>query len=201
VKVKIYIEGGGDGSYLDERFREAWTTFFENAGLEGRMPRPVRGKGRMQTFDLYATAVRNRREDELPLLLVDSEDLPASGHSAWQHLKAQKDDSWDRPSGAGDDDVFLMICSMETWFVADRKTLKTFFGQCWRESALPKWPKLEDVSKEKIFEALHNATASCGKRCYAKGKLSFELLRQIDPTEVERGCPAAKRLLDRLRDL
>jgi hypothetical protein len=165
------------------------------------MPRPVRGKGRMQTFDLYATAVRNRREDELPLLLVDSEDLPASGHSAWQHLKARKDDSWDRPSGAGDDDVFLMICSMETWFVADRKTLKTFFGQCWRESALPKWPKLEDVSKEKIFEALHNATASCGKRSYAKGKLSFELLRQIDPTEVKRGCPAAKRLLDRLRDL
>lgn len=99
MKVKIYIEGGGNGADLDQRFREAWTTFFGRAGLADRMPRPVRGKGRTQTFDLYKTAVRNRRPDELPLLLVDSEEVPAPGYSAWQHLKSRQEDNWDRPDG------------------------------------------------------------------------------------------------------
>lgn len=201
VKVKIYIEGGGDGWRLDEVFREGWTNFFEKAGLAGRMVRPVRGKGRDKAFDLYRTAVRNRRAGELPLLLVDSEDIPAAGNSVWKHLKERKDDNWDKPEGTGDDDAFLMICCMETWFVADRKTLRNFFGQRWRENALPKWPKLEEVSKSQVFDALDKATAACGKRRYAKGKLSFELLGVIEATEVEKSCPAAKRLLERLRAL
>ena len=53
VANKIYIEGGGEGRDLDIRFREAWTKFFKSAGLSDRMPRPVRGKGRANTFDLF----------------------------------------------------------------------------------------------------------------------------------------------------
>jgi len=201
VRVKIYIEGGGSGAYLDERFREGWTTFFEKAGLQGRMPRPIRGGGRRQTFDLFQTAVRNRRPGELPLLLVDSEEAPAAGHSTWQHLKSRAEDNWDRPEGAGDKEAFLMICCMETWLVADRATLKVFFGQHWRDSALPKWPALEAVSKDQLFQALDSATAGCGPRRYAKGSLSFKLLGEIIPAEAEKNCPAAKLLLDHLRAL
>lgn len=100
-----------------------------------------------------------------------------------------------------DDDAFLMICSMETWFVADRRTLQIFSGQHWRENALPKWEKLEEASKEQVFSALDRATAACRSRRYAKGAVSFKLLGEIDPAEVEKKCPAAKRLLDRLRSL
>jgi hypothetical protein len=46
--------------------------------------------------------------------------------------------------------------------------------------------------------ALDRATAGCKKR-YSKGKVSFELLGQVNPTLVETACPHAKALLDRLR--
>lgn len=197
MKIKIYIEGGGDGPELDQSFREGWTAFFVNAGFEGRMPRPVRGKGRKRTYDLYQTALRNRKPNELPLLLVDSEDLVAGGNTEWQHLKSR--DDWNKPSGAGDQDAFLMVCCMETWFLADREALKRFFHGCWRDSALPQWPDLEKVPKADVFAKLALATAACGRKSYAKGKRSFEMLKVIDPALVEKECPGAKRLMDRLR--
>lgn len=198
MKVKIYIEGGGEGARLDELFRHAWSEFFRKARLP-HMVRPVRGKGRGTAFDLYARAVKTRRPDELPLLLVDSEDIPRSGHDAWMHLKARKADSWTKPTGAGKNDAFLMISCMETWLVADRETLKKFFPD-WIDRHLPKWPNLEAVEKEKIFDALKRATAKCDKP-FSKGAVSFEVLKIVDPSVVEGACPAAKRLMDRLRAL
>ncbi len=200
MKVKIYIEGGGDGSDLDSQFREAWSRFFENAGLKGRMPRPVRGKGRKHTFDLFTTAVKNRRPDETVLMLVDSEDLVAPRKSVWQHLKERKDDDFDKPAEAGDADAFLMICSMETWLIADQSSLKRFFHPGLRENALREWPDLEAVPKQTVVSGLNKAIAGC-RRPYRKGALSFELLSEIDPKEVEQRCDGAKRLFDRLRKL
>lgn len=200
MKIKLYIEGGGDSHLQDTEFRAAWAAFFEKAGLRTlrKMPATFRGGGRAQTFDAYCTAVKNRRQGELPLLLVDSEDLVAAGRSVWQHLKQR--DGWNKPAGAGSHDAFLMITCMETWFVADQTALREFFHGCWRDQSLPRWPQLENVEKTKIFRALDQATASCGARKYSKGKVSFELLQCIDPAEVERACPAVKSLLDRLRN-
>jgi hypothetical protein len=62
VSVKVYIEGGGEGQLLDTLFRQGWRQFFEAAGFAGRMPSVVRGQGRAQTFDLFATAVGFDRE-------------------------------------------------------------------------------------------------------------------------------------------
>ena len=198
MKIKLYIEGGGDSPLQDTLFREGWQTFFRKAGFGGRMPRTFRGGGRNATFDAYQTAVRMKKPDELPLLLVDSEDLMAEGTAEWDHLKTQ--DEWDRPASAGTKDAFLMVCCMETWFLADREALKKFFHDCWRDSALPQWPNLESISKNMIFEKLALATAGCGKKAYSKGKRSFEILKVIDPAIVAAKCPGAKRLLDRLRN-
>lgn len=199
MKVKLYIEGGGDSPTQDIEFRAGWTAFFEKAGLKDarKMPKPIRGGGREQTFDAYCTAVKTRKPDELPLLLVDSEDVVKAGHDAWQHLKAR--DKWTKPKEAGKADAFLMITCMETWFLADREALKDFFKSCWNDKALPKWPNLEKVDRKKAFNALVKATANCGDRQYAKGKVSFELLKVINPALVEKSFPSAKALLDRLR--
>ena len=143
--------------------------------------------------------MKNRKPDEVPLLLVDSEYLVTTGPSVWRHLKEH--DGWNKPAGAGHNDAFLMIACMETWIVADRAALKQFFHGCWRDQSLPQWPQLEAVEKTRIFGALKQATAACGKSRYAKGKVSFDLLQSIDPAEVERVCPAAKILLDRLRSI
>lgn len=197
MKIKLYIEGGGDSALQDTLFREGWQAFFQKAGLAGRMPKTIRGGGRNATVDAYQTAVRTKKPDELPLLLVDSEDLISQGTAEWAHLTAR--DGWIRPQNVGDD-AFLMICCMETWFLADREALKRFFHDCWRENAVPQWPNLEAIPKASILQALAQATAACGKRAYSKGKLSFEILKVIDPAIVEKNCPGAKRLLDRLRN-
>lgn len=196
MSVKLYVEGGGEGELLDTLFRQGWKKFFEEAGLAGKLPSVVRGQGRHQTFDLFKRAVAHPRGGALPLLLVDSEEPVKEGHTVWQHLKARED--WPQPPGSVDDQAFLMVQVMETWFLADRGLLRKYFGRSLRENHLRQWPVLEAVPKVTVFDALANATAGCEKR-YAKGKVSYEMLAQLNPNPVEAGCPHAKALLDRLR--
>ena len=160
------------------------------------MPRVVRGSGRNRTFDLFATAIQNPHPGRVPLLLVDSEEALAAGHSVWQHLHER--DHWNRPRDARDDQMFLMVQVMETWLLADRAALGQYFGAPFRPNAIPQWPALEDVSKQDVLGALARATAGCA-RPYDKGAVSFELLAMIDPALVEATCPRAAALLDDLR--
>jgi len=95
--------------------------------------------------------------------------------------------------------LILMVQVMETWFIADRKAMKQFFGANFREAAIPEWPELEVVPKRAVYESLDKATADCGPRKYAKGKMSFDLLGNISPAKVEAASPHARRLFQRLR--
>jgi hypothetical protein len=197
VIFRIYAEGGGEGEYLDSLFRRGWKLFFESAGLQGRLPRVVRGKGRRRTFELFSTAVANPKRGELPLLLVDSEGALQSGRSAWEHLE-ESDDQWQKPPSAGDDQAFLMVQVMETWFLADREMLRRFFGPNLRESHFRSWADLEAVPKATVLEVLRLATAACERKRYGKGKVSFEMLAELDAKKVAAACPHARELLDRL---
>jgi len=197
ISLKIYIEGGGEGKDLDIRFREAWTKFFKAAGLAGRMPRPVRGKGRMNTFDLFSTAAQNIQPNEMPLLLLDSEDPVAHNNTVWQHLKNR--DGWDKPANASDEHAYLMAQVMETWLLADPDTLRAYFGSKFKADKIPAWKDLEAQSKTVVFEVLDKATAECDKP-YKKGKVSFAILGKINPQKVKEKCPNAKRLLDFLAE-
>lgn len=199
MSVVIYIEGGGEGQLYDVIFRKAWSHFFQKAGFEGRMPRVVRGGGRGETFRGFRNRINLARPGEFPLLLVDSEGPVQPGHSARQHLE-ERDSQWEWPDGVGDGEVFMMVQAMETWFVADRQLLKRYFGNQLRENKFKAWPALEDVPKQTILDALADATAGCTK-VYAKGKVSFEILQDLDPGRVETACPHAKQLLERLREL
>ena len=200
VNVKIYIEGGGEGELLDTYFRQGWSQFFKKAaGMAGKMPRIVRGKGRQRTFDLFVTAIKNRKPNELPLMLVDSEDPVQQGHTVWEHLKIR--DNWDRPDGASDDQAFLMVQVIESWFLADWEMLVSYFGPNFRQNAFREWPSLESLSKADVYDFLEMATATRVKKQYKKGKISFEMLAKLDPVKVENACPHAKELMKRLRKL
>ena len=198
VTVRIFIEGGGSGKISDKVFKEAWTKFFTAAGLTGRMPKIVRGEGRSTTFRKFRTV--NRRPNELLLLLVDSEGPVADGHSTWQHLKARPEDNWDKPPDTGDDSAFLMVQIMETWFLADRGALRDFFGPQLNENHFREWPNLEEIHKDTVINALEQATSNCQKP-YSKGRVSFELLGEINPQTVAAACPHADQLLRYLRAL
>lgn len=196
VRVRIFIEGGGSGKASDEVFKEGWTKFFTAAGLAGRMPKIVRGEGRSTTFRKFTTA--RRRADEILLLLVDSEGPVVASHSAWQHLHNR--DNWGQPNDAGDDSAYLMVQVMETWFLADRDTLRQFFGPLLNENHFRRWPNLEAVHKDTVYNALEHATRDCQKQ-YRKGKISFQLLGEINPDIVAYACAHARQILQRLRTL
>lgn len=198
VSVKLYVEGGGEGQINHESFRQGWIGFLRRAGLVGRMPQVIPGGGREQTFDKFRTALQIRRPDEIPILLVDSEERVAAGQSAWEHLQGQ--DNWNQPPGADDDSAYLMVQVMETWFLADRTALRNFFGPSFNENPFRAWQNLEDVRKDTVLNAMDQATRDCQKP-YRKGRVSFELLGQIDPERVVAACPHARELLDYLHGL
>ena len=197
MTATLYIEGGGDGRSLLGPFREGWREFLRSAGVDGRV-KIVRGGGREQTFRRFIAAAASAGSGATVLLLVDSEGPVAAGRTVWQHLAAC--DGWPRPGRAGDDQAFLMVQVMETWFLADRDALRAYFGDKFRARVIRTWPDLEGVPKKTVIEALERATAAC-RKSYAKGRVSFELLAQIDPARVETACPHARALLDRLRAL
>lgn len=191
MKVKLYIEGGGDRSSLHIKCREGFRKLLERAGFVGHMPSIKACGGRNAAYDDFKTAMRTATEDEYAVLLVDSE-TPVH-QSAWQHLRSR--DGWERPARADDDQAQLMVQCMESWCAADRAALRRFFGNGFREGVLPPPDHLEARDKQAVQEALVNATHDCGRqRGYEKGKRSFELLAELDPAELKKHLPHFVRL-------
>ncbi len=206
--VKIYVEGGGDGKDLQSECRRGFREFLEKAGLKGKMPAIIACGGRYSAYKGYCTAISQR---EAAMLLVDSEAPVAREHQTgepdawqpWRHLKARQGDDWDRPPGAREADCHLMVQCMESWFLADRKTLNDFFGQGFRESALPSANRpIEDVAKDEVYRALKQASQSCKTKAeYGKGEHSFKLLALLDPAKVVAASPWAKRFVEALKHM
>ncbi len=157
----------------------------------------IEGGGKAKTWtavDLFCKALEHQKPEELPLLLVDSEEAFKDDTSVWQHLKLR--DNWDKPAEASEQHAYLMVQVMETWFLADIEALRAYFGNNLKPDKIPAWTDLESVRKKVVFETLDRATAQCGEKRYAKGKISFELLSSINPQKVADKCPHGKRLLD-----
>lgn len=197
MSIRLYVEGGGDSKTLRTACREGFGTFIENAGLSGRMPRIVACGGRDKAYDKFKIAHANR--DGISLLLVDAE-RPVRQAGAWEHLQQAPDD-WPRPDGATDDQCHLMVQIMESWFLADRDALEEFYGQGYRENALPQNPQIERVAKDDVLNGLDRAARDTSKRGYHKGSHSFEILAKLDPEKVQNASPRAKRFIQALSQL
>ena len=202
--MKLYVEGGGDSTALKTACRAGFSEFLSKAGLKGKMPRIVACGSRQNAYDSFCTAV-NSGEDAL--LLVDSE-APVSedcqqgndpkSWNPWQHLKNRQGDQWDKPENVDDADCHLMVQCMEAWFLADRTTLQSFFGQGFNVNPLPAVEnQIESVAKELIYQSLSDATRNCKTKAkYGKGEHSFKLLAMIFPNQVTTASPWAKRFID-----
>lgn len=194
MSITLYVEGGGDSKELKVRCRRGFRKFVENAGLAGRMPRIVACGGRTNAYRSFETALDIG--EGTPVLLVDAEG-PLSAESPWDHLFEQ--DGWDRPDGAGDDHCHLMVQIMESWFLADKSALQSFYGRQFQVGALPANRNVEQIGKADVLRGLKRATRKNTKGSYHKGSHSFTILGRINPTVVEAGARFAKRFLDALR--
>ncbi len=198
MNIKVFVEGGGETKALRTKCRRGFSNFFRKAGLEGRMPSVVASGSRRDAFNDFRAAVRNPGKYDFIMLLVDSEDPIAARSGPWAHLK-KTPDNWDQPSGATDDQVHLMVQCMEAWFLADKDTLVTYYGNNFKQNALPARQDIENIAKNDVLKGLKNATSGVSKGEYEKGQHSFDILAQIDPDKVIAALPHAKRLVDTLK--
>ena len=199
MRIKVFVEGGGETNLLRRKCRQGFSKFFSKTGLEGRMPSIVASGSRRNAFDDFCAALRSPGKYDFIVLLVDSEEPVVAGSSPWQHLKAR--DSWNQPSDATDDQVHLMVQCMEAWFLADKNSLAAYYGNNFKQNALPARQDIENIAKNDILNGLKNATRSrVPKGEYGKGQHSFDILAQIDPAKVIAASPHAKRLVETLKE-
>ncbi len=196
MSIKLYVEGGGSSKALKRACRKGFRIFIEKAGLQGRMPKIVASGSRKNAYeDFEKKHDHAAHEDVSALLLVDAEG-PVGEAEPWQHLKDR--DGWNRPDGATDDQCHLMVEVMETWFLADRRALRVFYGQGYRENALPPNPQVEQIPKQDVLNGLDRAANGTTKGSYDKGSHSYEILAKIDPEKVKNVSPYANRLIETL---
>ena len=198
MKVRVYVEGGGDGRELRARCRAGFSSFLEKANLAGRMPGVIACGGRRNAFEKFCIALGASKEEQFIVLLVDSEGPVADGYRSWLHLKTR--DGWDRPHDATDEHAHLMVQCMEAWFLADKDGLAAYFVRGFNRNALPRRPEIEEVAKSDVFDRLRNATRRCKTGEYGKGRHFFDILERTDPVKVLDASPHAQRLVDTLRE-
>lgn len=197
MKVKVYLEGGGDNRFLRAQCRQNFKTFFCKAGLKGRMPRIVASGGRVKAFEDFRNALKKAGAEDFTVLLVDSEDSVGVEEGSWVHLKRR--DNWDKPAAATDDNAHLMAQCMESWFLADQDKLAAFFGDGFNRGALPARLAVEDIPKQDVLNGLKAATRNRGRKGeYHKGRHAFRILSCLDPEKVTAASPHARRLVETL---
>ena len=198
MNVKVYVEGGGTTRDLRTRCRQGFRLFFEKANLAGRMPRIVACGSRHTAFDKFCTALSANDGGDFMVLLVDSEGPLRKGVGPWRYLEAQ--DDWARPQDATDENIHLMVQCMESWLLADRSGLETYFGPDFNRNALPGSREVEEVAKTDVLRGLRNATRRSKRGEYDKRNHSYVVLGLIDSAKVLDASPYARRLVETLRD-
>lgn len=195
--VKLFIEGGGQGALAAE-CREAFKKFLEKTELKGKLPRIVACGPRWEAYDSFKNAIEN---NEKALLLVDSEDPVHEDHknSPWTHLNMRTDDKYDKPNNATEESCHFMSTCMETWFLADKDSLKNYYGSNFNVNILPVTSVIEEIRQKSVERKIHEAAKNTKKRGYKKKRDSFKILQALDVNKVIEKCFWAKRLIDCLR--
>ena len=203
MAVKIYIEGGGKGTY--GRCQEGFRSFLHRAGVASGTFEIAACGSRHDACKKFRIAVK---KGDSALLLVDSEaGVDNSCQSGtpqswlpWQHLGSLASNTLNKPAGCSNIDCHLMVQTTESWFMSDVDALREYFGKEFQPSALPKNPNPELVRKDDVLNGLEKASSKCGKK-YSKGRHTFNMLMLIDPEKVVGAMPWAKRFVDHVVEL
>jgi len=188
VSAYVFVEGGGNQNRTKTACRKAFHVFFDR--LLGNRPKPriVASGSRDEAYRDFCRSLSDT-SDRFAVLLVDSEDPVPAGKTAIAHLRDR--DHWTNlPNGQ----VHLMVQCMETWFLADKAKLAEYYGDGFKQSALPPNLRIEAISKTDVFEGLHRATAATAKGSYHKTRHAFDILERLDPEAVRQHSPPAAAL-------
>ena len=197
MKVRIYVEGGGDAGSTKAACREGFRSFFQNLGSLEQNPTVVASGGRVKAFHNFCDALV-RDTDEIVVLLVDAERPVREG--VWAHLGAVPD-GWQKPHTATEEQAHLMVQSMEAWFIADKEALAKYYGRGFRVKSLPSRQDIEAIPKAYLVPALKRASKDTTKGEYHKTTHGYTLLAFIAPAKVRQRSPHAERFFRTLEVL
>ncbi|BAY88906.1 MULTISPECIES: DUF4276 family protein [unclassified Tolypothrix] len=193
-EIRIYIEGGGYGKNTKALIRQGFSQLFKPLVELAKSQRIkwdiIICGSRNNAFRNFKNAIKSH-PDAFNVLLVDAE-APVKIDSPWAHLKFR--DNWDKPAGVDDSHCHLMVQAMEAWLVADIETLKKFYGQGFKENAIPKNSNVETIDKESLEPILKSATRSTTKGEYHKINHASKLLALLDLTKIRNASPYCDRL-------
>lgn len=195
MRKRLIMEGGSRGAnskYLQIKARKAVHRFLERCGYAGRQPAVDLMGGRRAVYETFVIRHANARVGEYVALWVDSEDPVADMEKPWDHLEQRKDDGWNRPAGATDEQALLMVTCMETWIACDRDALSSHYGSKLKANKLPPLVTMESRQRHDVQDAIYEATDGC-KNVYAKGEHSFGAVAELSPGELEKHLPSFKR--------
>lgn len=197
--IKLYVEGGGKGTSKNAtiRIQQGFDSFFKelkDAARDKKISfRIIPSSDTETTYDDFMRGVRTSPES-FNMLLVDSDEAVGKDESASTFLQ-RKHKKWDLQK-IDDERCHLMVQIMEAWFIADIDALKKFYGQNFKESAIPKNKNVEAIEKEVIEKALKAATAKTQKEEYQKIKHGGKLLEFINPVKVCEAAQHCRRLFE-----
>ncbi len=193
TEIRLYVEGGGDSKETKANLRHGFSTFFQSL-VEQARKKNIRWNitvcgGRDATHKGFLNSLKNHPK-AFNVLLVDAEE--AVTLPPLQHLK-KRDPSWCL-SDVCEESCHLMVQMMEAWFIADRKALLDFYGNGFKESALPGNRNVENIGKAAIESALKSATKNSSKGEYHKIRHGSKLLERVDNNIVRSAAPHCERL-------
>ena len=179
AQITIYYEGS-------PALREGFSGFF--SAISGTMPRLVAGRSFANTIRAFVTAVEHSGAPSF--LLVDA-DGPDDGRLL---QKVKSNPEWNSVLAVCDEHVHFMVQVMESWLLADKGALESYYGRDFQATRLPPNPRVEQVSKDDVLKRLHDATRGTGKGPYHKTRHAPALLALIDTAKVRSAAPSCARL-------
>lgn len=201
MKVKIYVEGGGDSSSLKADCRKGFSQFFEKLGFKGKMPSIVACGGRLNAIDQFVNSL-SREDDVCSFLLIDSEDLLPQDFTDSKIFITNRDLKTGKlqfPRELDSNKIHLMVCCMESWLLCDVGAMSKFYGKDFNSKKIMSLPSnIESVPKSEIYSILDESTKNTAAGKYNKGRHSFELLGAIDSMKVMARSENANKLKNEL---
>lgn len=199
TEIRIYIEGGGDGKNTKAPIRQGFSEFFKDLVKIARSNQIkwniVLCGSRNNAYRDFKNALENH-PNAFIVLLVDSE-APVN-KTPWQHLKMR--DNWDSPN-VDDTHCHLMVQSMEAWLIADIAALKKYYGQGFKENAIPKNSNVEKIAKELLEPSLKEASCNTTKGEYKKIQHAAQLLEMLDVNKLRLASAHCDRLFATLENM
>ncbi len=198
TEVRIYIEGGGDGKNSKALLHQGFSNLFQDLKAIARSNQIkwniVLCGSRNNAFRDFKNAFKTH-PNAFIILLVDSEAPVTADRLPWEHLKLR--DNWESPK-VDDTHCHLMVQSMEAWFISDIDALKKYYGQGFKENAIPKSQNVEKIPKDSLESSLKAASFNTTKGEYRKIQHAAKLLEMINVDKVRKASDYCDRLFSTL---